>query len=302
MGMAKTLAFRLAFSGGLRAGANVGDVNRQSDAVTASTLWGGLGCCAALLAEKETVCRLVTKSRLSSLLWIDGDSPLFPAPVFVPPPDLDLQKAKNLKKHRWITLEELNNLVGRGETPQRTPSQPFVEEALTSTSVDRSSQAALPYPRRRIRPAAGCDGLLIAQLPDGLEELFRSALALLGDSGLGGERSHGWGLFESHPFDLEKTSLLQALTGNGRHYLNLGAFLPHDDEIQRIEGMALPYGYALWKLRGYVGTSDTLKPTVTCLAHGSLLPFRPQGRTETILQAEGHPVVFNGCPPALALA
>lgn len=293
----ETRAFRLAFSGGLRAGVNSGDVNRMSDAVTASTLWGGLGCCAARLADDGQVARLLTECRLSSLLWIDGERPLFPAPHFVPPAGTDI---KALRRHRWLEFDDLARLVG-GEVPRKAPILPYAEEHLTSAAIDRSDERALPYARKRLRPAPGCDGLLIAQLPRELEPLFRAALALLGDSGIGGERSHGWGLFSPSPVSLGD-GVAEALDASGPCYLTLGALLPDARETSLIESMAAPCGYALWRLRGHVETGDTLKPTVTCLAHGSLLPFRPRGKTLVIGHAQGHPVFFNGAPPALALA
>lgn len=301
----KTLVCRLRFPSGLRVGGLSGDPDRVESVVTASTLWGGVGCCAAHLAPKEEVSALIRGGRLSSLLWVREDRWFVPCPR-IPWKGIHPEARKSLKKWAWVPLEDLSGVLA-GEVPPGEPPRLFREDRQMAVTLDRKTCASLPYARRRLLPEPGVEGVLVAQVPREGEALFRGALRLLGDTGLGGDRSQGWGHFSSTIQDADRTPFASPLEGVGAAYLALGAWLPDEGEVraleERLEQGSDLVGYDLWRLRGFAGEAeDRLKPTVCCLGHGTLVPFRPQGRVVDLPLPGGPPVVFNGCPPFLAIS
>lgn len=300
------LIYRLRFRSGLRCGSLAGDVNRQQDFVPGSTLLGGVACCAARLFGAAAVEGLVRGIRISSLLWLkDGKA-------YIPRPALggsrpDSEDRKRLKEWSWIPLEDLAGFVRKGRLPDEDPPLLFTEEGLTSASLDRATFAAVPFSRKRTVPAEGAEGLVVAVVPQEYKSVFEGGIRLLGDTGIGGERSTGWGHFTTVPLEgPEAGAIEKGLRGESDLYVTLGAFLPSPGEIASLEGGTgkdPSSCWNIWRLRGYAGdSSDILKPTVTCLAHGSVFPFRPEGRVEDITpEGAPNPVLFNGRPPSLAI-
>jgi CRISPR-associated protein Csm4 len=292
--------FHLRFRSGLRQGALTGDVNRQTPVVTASTLWGGVGWAAVSLFGPEITENLVKSCRMSSLLWKRGPDYFVPMPIF-PAKGMDLNKKKLVKKIRWIPVGSVTEVLsGDFEFPEDLHL--FVEETAVSAALDRNTQAAVPFFRRRLRPAQGVEGVVVAEGPEDLMDYLKASFRLLKDTGLGGERSSGWGVFDLKTLPANETALGPLLTAEGDRYLVLGAFIPAHGEVKRFGDQQEYTGYDLWRLRGYVGASDVVKPTVLCIGHGALLPFRPQGQVIDITPAKTeHPVLFNGSPPSLAV-
>lgn len=294
-------AVRLEFRDGLRTGGTAGDVNRQAPAVSASTLWGGLGHCAARLFGSDRTTEFVRTSRLSSMLWARGETLYVPAPS-IPLTGKDPATLKGVKKWKWLPVENLEGFLRDLTLPEGEPFVPFVQEVTVSAALDRKTKAAVPYLRRRIRPLPHVEGLLIIGTPEKLTEMACAAIRLLGDTGIGGERSSGWGLFRPRFTHISETALGKLLSTEGDRYVTLGAYLPDESERPGIAGMKNPAGYELWNLRGFVGTGDIIKPTVTCLAHGATLDFRPQGSVIDITpRGAEDPVLFNGMPPSLGI-
>lgn len=294
----------LSFHSGLRSGSLAGDLDRVTDGVESSTIWGGIGCCAARLFDDETVTRLVSESSLSSLLWSKDNVFYVPRPL-VPFPASEPDRLKEAKRWGWLPVESLEAYL-QGRLPGGVPVTLYQEERQRSVALDRTTNSAVPYFRKRILPLEGTCGVLVADIPDHLVKPFTASMRLLGDTGLGGERSSGWGTFtvtfaqgEGTPFDDGKPR-----TGTS---MALGLLLPSKEEAIRIGESARQddslLGYDIRRIRGFTGiASDISKPTVTCLAAGSLFPFRPEGIVEDITPAAAsHTVLFNGRPPFLSL-
>lgn len=292
--------FHLRFRSGLRQGALTGDVNRQTPVVTASTLWGGVGWAAASLFGPEITENLVKSCRMSSLLWKRGNDYFVPMPVF-PAKGMDLNKKKLVKKNRWIPVDSVTEVLSGDYEFLKDPHL-FVEETAVSAALDRSTQAAVPFFRRRLRPAQGVEGVVVAEGPEDLMDYLKASFRLLQDTGLGGERSSGWGVFDLEILPAVETAFGSLLDARSDRYLVLGALIPGSDEVSVIGAGKDFTGYDLWRLRGYVGTTDVVKPTILCIGHGALLSFRPHGQVIDITPAKTeHPVLFNGSPPSIAV-
>jgi len=297
----------LDFLSGVRSGGLSGDLDRVDGGIHASTVWGGVGCSASRLFPGEIVDRLTEEGSISSLLWEKDGVYYLPRPP-VPFPGVSPEKRKAAREWTWIPLQGVSDFVFNGKLPPLSPEPLFREERQRSAAVDRCTNSAVPYFRKRIVPLERVSGVLVADMPDDLAASFRAAMALLGDTGLGGERSSGNGHFSVHFLDGEQTPFGHESGDFREPTVALGAFLPTEDESARIRQCArageTPIGYELTRIRGFTGeSSDISKPTVTCLSAGSVIPFLPKGRTIDITpQFAGHPVVFNGMPPFLSLA
>ncbi|AER65978.1 CRISPR-associated protein, Csm4 family [Thermovirga lienii DSM 17291] len=298
--MLKPLVFHLRFKSGIRQGTLAGDVNRQAGFIGGSTVWGGVGWASAQLNGPEITERLVRTCRLSSLLWKRDDCYYVPAPVF-PVAGKGIDDRKKLKKVQWVPVDELNHFVAE-KINSNLGDRFFTEETVVSAALDRVSKAAVPYYKRRLKVAEGVVGVLVAECPEDMVAAFKGAIRLLGDTGLGGERSTGWGVFDVEEVSAAETPFGDLLQKEGKRYMTLGAFLPKPEELNLLEKEREYTGYNLWRFRGYVGETDVIKPTVVCLSHGSLLPFKPVGKVIDITPSRmEHPVLFNGCPPSLAV-
>jgi len=304
--LVKTLVFHLRFKSGIRQGTLSGDVNRQAGVIAGSTVWGGVGWASAQINGPDITEQLVRSCKLSSLLWKRGKEYYVPAPVFpVTGESMDIIKdRKKIKKIQWVPVDKLDKFIqGKIDFDSDVKFfdvKFFVEETVVSAALDRATQAAVPFYRRRLRVEKDVHGVLVAECPDDLALYMQAALNLLKDIGLGGERSTGWGVFDLETLPAEETPFGAFLGSKGSRYLTLGAFLPKPEEIPLINQDKRFCGYDLWRFRGYVGTTDVIKPTVVCLSHGSLLSFKPEGQVIDITPARvEHPVLFNGSPPSI---
>ena len=296
----------LSFSSGIRSGSLAGDLERAGEGIDASTVWGGIGCCAARLFSSREVDRLLLETGVSSLLWEKQGVYYVPRPS-LPFPDVGPERRKEAKKWKWLPVVALQGYVN-GILPEGEPPDLYFEERQRSAAVDRATGSAVPYYRKRIVPHPGVRGVLVADISEELRHVFESAMRLLGDTGLGGERSHGWGRFEVGFIDGGKTPFGAVPPEKAKGAMALGAFLPDKEESALIGRSARegkkPLGYEIQRMRGFTGeASDISKPTVACLAAGSVFPFLPRGKSEDITPAfSEHPVFFNGRPPFLPVA
>ena len=293
------LVLTLCFKHGIRQGGLVGDVNRQEKGLNSSSLWGGVGWASNSLFGPSRAEEIIRSCRLSSLLWRWGDQWFVPAPA-VAVSGLSFDQVRRARKLTWVPVDSLGPMLSGLGVPE--PVQLFVEDVTVSAALDRSTNAAVPYYRRRIVPREGVEGVIVAEGPGEMLEDLGRAFCLLGDNGLGGERSSGWGVFRPGKIEVGYTPFASLLEKEGYRYLTLGSFLPADDEVDKIEAMEDPAGYTLCRQRGFVGETDVIKPTVVSIGPGSLLDFRPEGCLLDITPpATGHPVIFNGRTPFIAV-
>lgn len=293
------LVLTLCFRHGIRQGGLVGDVNRQEKGLNASSLWGGVGwACNSLFGPARTE-EIIRFCRLSSLLWRRGDKWFVPAPV-TPCRGLAFDQARRIRKLTWVPADCLGFMISGKDLPEE--EQLFVEDVTVSAALDRSTNAAVPYYRRRIIPREGVEGVVIAEGPEKMLEDIVHVFSLLGDNGLGGERSSGWGVFRTGTVEPERTPFARLLRNKGYRYLTLGSFLPSSGEVGKIGAMKDPAGYSICRQRGFVGETDVIKPTVASICPGALLDFCPEGCVIDITPpAAEHPVLFNGMTPYIAV-
>ncbi len=243
--------------------------------------------------------------RLSSAFPYAGKVLFFPKPLLPAnlPPEMHSSWAKTLKKiafvsrqigmawlaqedlsaeanhdqllHRgrvWVTREELSQLAGFYD-PRTGQIRMWAVEALPRVTVDRATCRSAVYQAGvvRFRPGAGL--FTLVEFLDGDAEAERQRLTTLfqvmGHSGLGGERSSGYG-----QFDLQEPEPFAGLGAvDGDLFLTLAPYHPTPAEVQAgVLGEGASYN--LLTRRGWVGSPEGMplrRRLVRLLGEGSVL-------------------------------
>ncbi|GIX48029.1 MAG: type III-A CRISPR-associated RAMP protein Csm4 [Candidatus Tectimicrobiota bacterium] len=241
---------------------------------------------------------------LSSAFPYAGEVRLFPKPL-ARLGHLEAEDEKAFKRVRWVSERVFAALVSgealrfekkhclNGGTVwvsevEKAALAPWTDDAtedivlwkeavVPRVTLDRLTQASEIWHFGEVRFAPGV-GLWFAvdfnqDHGDGLRQRFEACLRLLGDSGLGGERGAGRGLFELEPVREEPLPEAEAAS----HFVTLSPLCPRREELAILlaEGAA----YELMPRRGWVTSPEAAnlrRQMVWMFAEGSLFP-RPEG-------------------------
>ncbi|KAB8145996.1 type III-A CRISPR-associated RAMP protein Csm4 [Chloroflexia bacterium SDU3-3] len=202
----------------------------------------------------------------------------------------------------WISAEETAQLPKdwKVQDPNSKEQQATIrakelwkQESIPHVAVDRSSSTSAYYETGRFSFADQCGLGLIISLRQEWEAFFEQLLDLLGNSGIGGRRSIGYG-----QFSWARGPLLTFPDFNGGRVVTLSRFLPQDNEIATIQDPNSSYqlsdidGWALT----HEGASFLRKP-ITMLSEGSVLAKRVRGQVVDVRispEYPSHPVLRSG--------
>ncbi len=277
--------------------------------------------------------------RHSSLLPTIGGLPLLPRPLLPLRPATDAEVvAKQLKKLRYlspqlftavcqgsslplqiIALQQGKVWISEAEARQLPPpwkpangepdaawrarlrTTPLWQvDAIPRVTLDRRSAASAYYEVGRVlfAPGAGLS-ILVAFTDPTAQTRFERLLTLLGESGLGGKRTNGYGAFA-----WRRSELTLALPGPHRRAVLLSRYIPTREELALVRDERSTYQFVDvggWLLAAG-GVTSRRKP-VMMIAEGAVLAMvdrLPSGRVidvrpdDTVL----HPIYRSG----LALA
>ncbi len=145
-------------------------------------------------------------------------------------------------------------------------------DAVDRVTIDRASSASAVYRVGRTAYAPECGLWLGARWPRGVDvparDQLKELLHHLGDRGLGGERSVGYGQFELG----ETPPELTLPETNGPLALSLSRYLPAGDELPGVLGEGASYG--LVGVIGWLGSAHgpaRRRRSVRMLTEGSIL-------------------------------
>lgn len=211
----------------------------------------------------------------------------------------------------WITAGEVPDLPPAWQSlpAGRLRAQRIWEaHAVDRVAVDRAASASSIYRTGRTIYAPGCGLWLAAQWPAGpgaLQARLETLLQHLGDRGLGGERSVGYGQFR---LETAAASLDLPAAGPGGPQLTLARYLPRPGELPAALGGAA--AYRLVPVAGWLyapGHAARRRRQVRMLAEGSVFePVGPGpwGRVVDVapLDWDGYPIWRYGyaCPLGVA--
>lgn len=147
-------------------------------------------------------------------------------------------------------------------------SPPWTTTDLPRVSLDRLTMQSDIYHVGEVRFAKGCGLYVLVDFRDrSIKNKLEGALRLLGDEGIGGERSCGKGLFS-----LDSTSV-RAGSDDGDKAVLLSLCRPGSDEVQALSSSS----YDLVLRRGWAGTSSHRKRGLRMLSEGSVVPRSVSG-------------------------
>lgn len=284
----------------------------------ADTLFSALCHTALALSGSEGVeqlCQAVRQDRLrltDAMPW-RGDTLYLPKPLLPAGFDetMDTVTRKKIKKMAWLPVKSfdryLASLHGGRFEPEEEPAVFGTSYELTKAAV-RDNPDAEPYQVGLFRYAPGCGLYVICGCtgPDAMDRL-RPLLEALGQSGIGGKVTSGYGRFHiedeillDEPFDPQTRWLCQALTTAHGPYLLLTTSLPGEEELDAaLEGAA----FQLVRRGGFVGAQGAAakKKTQHFLSAGSVLNANFEGALYDVAADAAHPAFRYAKPVFLGV-
>jgi CRISPR-associated protein Csm4 len=112
------------------------------------------------------------------------------------------------------------------------PHTLVAEETTAAVTVDRRNAGTAPFDRRglRVNTAEGGNAHFLVDLEDAEVEEFRDLAGLLGEQGLGGERTVGYGRFRVESLEPVNGGLF-APSKSANAFLTLSLYLPTEAEV-----------------------------------------------------------------------
>jgi CRISPR-associated protein Csm4 len=144
----------------------------------------------------------------------------------------------------WFTMDEMDALSKqvRASTERRVVPEGFkvwtLEEA-PRVALDRVTQASNIFYFSRVAFSSGCGLFFLADVDPALRGDFETVVRVLGDTGIGGDRTAGCGQFEPV---FEEMGL--EIPENVPDFLTLSLLAPSEAEIEGLLGPRCAYGLA----------------------------------------------------------
>lgn len=180
-------------------------------------------------------------------------------------------------KSAWLTAAERQKVAGwRDEEGDQI--RLWAQGDVPRVTVDRRSNASQVYQAGRVWYQPGGGLWLLAHWREDWQERGETALQVLGDAGLGGERSAGHGQFHLHgPHTLPALPNPQP----GQRFLTLSLYYPRPGELSQVlQNDDVRYQFEM--RRGWMSSPDTVQDE-----QGRTLSGRALRRRAVRLFAEG---------------
>lgn len=323
----KFRVYRLVFHGPFHFSRGRDSYDVSSRILHSDTLQAAIFSTALQLGESpEEAYSLMEATRVSSAFPYVGEEIFFPKPFSKLPRIEDVEDGKQSK---WIKKLEfiggklffqlLNGELNSIQSEQLAGKGSFLSEhAELSRLMEKESDMHLlkaatsqrvaipeegsdpdPYYMDRVYMAQGSGLFFLAEFThDDAQARFESALRLLGENGVGTDRSVGNGCFSVGSVE----DLTIPLPAHSCHVINLSLFCPSMDEVPVV--LMPDSSYNLVKRGGYISSPSEeskvgfRKRSVFMFQEGSVFPSAPlQGRILDLRPSTpeiGHPVWRDG--------
>lgn len=291
-----------------------GGLTTSADTLMADTIFAAL-CSESAMQGEGVLDKLVGYASAGQLLLSDG-LPFIGKTLYVPRPVLEIQGReegnsaikKALKKLRYLPLDQLDTYLC-GEMEIDVEAKRFQEGFSGSSLLEKATvpekEVTRPYAVavRRYKEGSGLY-LCVGYESEEAFELFLDLLEQLSWSGVGGERSSGYGRFESQLAACGEELLRRLRNTKARKYMSLSVSLPADDEM---DGVISGAACMAVKRSGWVSSPDYAdslrkKKDLYMLAAGSVFSGRFSGGVFDVSDGGNHPVYRYGRPMLMALA
>jgi CRISPR-associated protein Csm4 len=173
----------------------------------------------------------------------------------------------------WLSRDERAALAGW--TDDATGDLALWRETIASrVTLDRLTSRSELWRFGRVLFAEGCGLWFAAHCDAAWRNRFEAALRLLGDSGLGGERGAGHGLFTLAASPAPPAALTVDVDSSSASFVTLAPCCPRDAAEAAALTSGDPVAYDLLPRRGWIGSPEAgglRRQTVWMFAEGSVL-------------------------------
>jgi CRISPR-associated protein Csm4 len=218
--------------------------------------------------ERKTVKRVTWLSEGIFRAWVSNDAAAL-SREWIKELDVGGQKVKhpNLVQGRvWLTADERERVAGWRDE-ETDAIRLWAVGDVPRVTVDRRASASTVYQAGRVWLQPGGGLWLLARWREDWRERGELALRVLGDAGVGGERSAGHGQFHLHgPHALAG---LPDPTPGGR-FVTLSLYHPTQAELADVIGDS-KVSYRLQMRRGWMSSPDSTRPAKGEPLRGSAL-------------------------------
>lgn len=290
--------YKLKFEGPTHFGETGIDLENVNERVTSDTFFSALINAMSIVYSKEKVTEFVNTFKeqppflISSLYLYRNDKYFLPRPMdesYIPG-EIRKDKGKEIKKLKWLDPAGFKKWVSgiplfeddleAFVSLQQVYRDAFKVEIRPRVSLDRITQSSNIYHCGYVyfRERAGLYGF-VAFDESSTMELFRKLLITLGETGLGGEKTYGCGLFELVSMEKVSGVFEEILLHDSKTYTLLSLYHPSEQEIPDIKNALIAYDVVRGK--GWVTSGRYALPlkrkSVGFFTEGSVLSKLPGG-------------------------
>jgi CRISPR-associated protein Csm4 len=270
-------------------------LDESFDVLHSDTLKSALFVCALELGltTGDDAKSFLESFTISSAFPFVGKELFFPKPEWISKALTDSLAEDNKKKFKKVhfigqtSFEELldGSLTGLNAACFKntkyytqnsiSENQPFTSETVQQVVVSRTydEEGSNTFYTERLYFNEGCGLYFILNVPDAKRDIINAALMLLGDNGIGSDKSVGNGQFEFKGF--ESFDFQEAK--DAKHQIALSLYCPTEKEIKD-EAFLNDSAYSLIKRGGYIANPDNFnhstlrKKSIVMFTEGSVFP------------------------------
>jgi CRISPR-associated protein Csm4 len=269
--------YKLKFKGSTHFGETGIDLENVSERVNSDTLFSAMINAMSQFNRKDDVSEFINMFKenppflLSSLFVYYNNLQFLPRPMddYHLSDETRRKKAKELKRIKWLTLDSFKKRMGKGqlseedisimESEQSKYRDAFIIEIRPRVSLDRTTHSSNIYHSGFVyfKKDAGLYGLVAFR--DSLPvEQFKKLLNGLGETGLGGEKTYGCGMFEVVNFEKVSGVLKEILECKVSKYTLLSLYHPNEEEKANLASSFIAYD--ITRKRGWITTGRYALP------------------------------------------
>lgn len=289
--------YKLRFKGAVHFGDTGIDLENVQESVSSDTIFSALINAVSIYYGSKEATELIDKFLndppfiLTSLFIYHRDMYFLPRSMddsFIPE-EVKRANGKDLKKIRWLEVRDfikwqrresltIGDIKAMKERQSRY-TEAFAKEIRPRVVLDRMTQQSSIYHCGYIhfREDAGLYGL-IAFKDRGFVDKFKNILSLLGQTGIGGEKTYGCGMFEA-VVEPAKGIFSDILNAQADRYILLSLYHPSDAEQDSLKDNLLYYD--IIRKKGWITTGRNALPlkrkSAGFITEGSVLKDVPKG-------------------------
>lgn len=261
----------LDFKGGFRVGR--GDESDSTLPVIHSDTFYGAIVYWAFKLYGEQAKTFALNLKTSSMIFKYEDDYVVPKPLIFD--TLQVDDPKILKKSSYVLLSKLS-LKKPQESVLKT--NPTIIVSIPRNALDRNTNKSSLYFIEAVFIKEDFTPCVILEFPDEYYEMLVNCLKILGESGIGGDSTYGYGLF-----DFELIDPPELFKRSGKYFLTLSLCIPKEEEIEKIEEEIKKEKpneayYKIIRKSGFCKDSAKPKVVLNYLAEGSTFSFPISGR------------------------